>query len=112
MARPEKHEYEKRSQQVKIRLTMAEQEHLRSQASTCGQNVAEYVRHRVMGHRVESPARPKFNPTLVSEINRIGVNVNQLSRAVHMDREFVKYWQDIGTQLEAVLDKLVDEDGS
>lgn len=112
MARPKKHEMEKRNRVIAFRATVAEEEHLREQAANVGLSLSDYTRRRSVGHVVAAPARPKFDPALVSEVNRIGVNVNQLTQAVHMDREFVKYWREIGKELEALLEKLVDSDDS
>jgi hypothetical protein len=42
----------------------------------------------------------------LAEVNRIGVNVNQLARAVHTDRDFARYWQEIGQELHVVLEKV------
>jgi hypothetical protein len=108
MSRPEKHEHEKRSERFQFRLTIAEKEHVIEQATKLGIKPADYARNRVIGHRVEAPVRPKFDPALVSEVNRIGVNINQLARAVHTDRDFVKYWREIGGELESILEKLVE----
>ena len=44
--------------------------------------------------------------TLGSELRRIGVNVNHLARAVHTDRRFAAYWEDVGVALEAELVKI------
>lgn len=112
MARPEKHDHEKRTERFQFRVTIAEREHVLEQAAKIGIKPADYARNRTVGHVVAAPSRPKFDAKLVSEINRIGVNVNQLTQAVHMNRDFVKYWRDIGRELEAVLEKLVDSNGS
>lgn len=108
MVRPIKHKYEKRSEQVKIRLTIAEKEDLQNQADRAGYSVAEYVRRRAVGHVIAPASRPQFNPALVSEINRIGVNVKQLKQAVHMKNDFVKYWTEISDRVRNLILELVD----
>ena len=88
-------------------MTVAEEELVKEQAANCNLSVAEYTRRRTCGYTVAPLERPTFDPALVSEINRIGVNVNQLALAVHTDRDFVKYWRHIGDELERVLEKVV-----
>ena len=102
MARPKKADQEKRDQRFTLRLTMAEIEHLRVQAEAAGLQPHDYARQRIIGH-VVSPARQIADAALVSEINRIGVNVNQLARAIHNGRRFQEHWQTISHQLQEVL---------
>lgn len=112
MARPQKQAHEKRDQRFNLRLTLAEIEHVRSQAALAGLEPHDYVRRRVIGHKVSlSPSR-KVDPALVSEINRIGVNVNQLARSAHRGRDFVLYWQDVGTELQTIMKKIMRLHGS
>ena len=43
---------------------------------------------------------------LINEINRLGVNVNQLARAVHSDRTSPMDWRDLAAECERVLAKV------
>lgn len=106
MARPKKTDHEKRDQRFNLRLTVAEIEHLRAQAETAGLAPHEYARLRVTDHVVK-PARQHVDAALLAELNRIGVNVNQLARAVHTDRSFQEHWPIILRELRAVLEKVV-----
>ena len=106
MARPKKYDEEKRTERFNLRLTLAEIEHLGTQAAATGLAPHEYVRRRVLGH-VVAPAPRQADAALVSEINRIGVNVNQLARATHRCSDFTAYWREIGGQLEAVLRRVL-----
>lgn len=111
MARPRKDAGEARDQQVKLRLTMAEAEHLRTQAERAGLSVADYARRRMLGH-VVAPSAARADAALVSELNRIGVNVNQLARVAHVDPEFVRGWEYALTELRQVLARVTAAYGS
>jgi AMMECR1 domain-containing protein len=108
MARPRRKDNEQSTASVRAGLTDAEKVYLQDQAAKAGLSEAEYTRRRILGYAVPSASsRQRTDPVLINELNRIGVNVNQLSRAVHTDREFVKYWHDIGEELKRVLAKVL-----
>ena len=111
MPRPQKSPEEKRSEVARFRLTIAERAFLRSQADAAGLSEAEYLRKRALGLPVRA-ASERSDPALVSELNRIGVNVNQLARATHRGADFTQYWREIGTMLEGILAKVLSRDGS
>ncbi len=105
MPRPRKETPERREEQIKLRLTLAELEHLRTQAERAGLTAAEYGRRRILGHEV-TPRAARADAALVSELNRIGVNVNQLAHAVNTDPEFTRDWRFVLTELRHVLAKV------
>jgi hypothetical protein len=108
MGRPRKQIEERREASIRTDLTRAEKAYVKEQATRAALSEAEYTRRRVLGHAVVSPAGPRrADPALISELNRIGVNVNQLARAVHVGRDFVRHWREIGVELRTVLDKLL-----
>ncbi len=108
MARPRKQEHERRTASVRADLTEAEKVFVQEQAAKAGLSEAEYTRRRILGYAVVSPAAARrADPELIVAINRVGVLVNQLARAVHTDREFIKYWREIGAELKSVLAKVV-----
>lgn len=106
MARPEKQDGEKRSETARFRLTLAEREWLREQASRAGLSETEFMRRRVLGRPIPPAPSRSSDPALVSELNRIGVNVNQLARATHRGSDFVRYWNAVGEELRTVLGKV------
>ena len=112
MARPSKDPTELRTQRFNLRLTLAEIERLRANAAAAGLEPHEYARRRTLGHRIPPAPSRGADPALLSELNRIGVNVNQLARATHRGSDFTLYWREVGAKLEAVLGKLVGCDGS
>lgn len=83
MARPRKSEFEKRTAHLPpVRLTDAELVAIADQAKAAGLSVSEYARQRLAGGSVtvrdRRPARSQAR--LLSELNRCGVNLNQVAR--------------------------------
>ena len=90
MARPTKDDAAKRTERFNLRLTPAELAHVQQQAAHAGIGAHDYARRRVLGHRVP-PARSQIDATLLTELNRIGVNLNQLAmlpQELHERQEF------------------------
>lgn len=112
MARPRKQLGEKRDQRFNLRYTAAELAHIRAQAGKAGLDVHEYIRRKALSASVFAPiAARRSDPALVSELNRIGVNVNQLARATHRGGHFVGSWRDLQGELARVLKKIAGCDG-
>jgi len=102
MTRPTKTDLERRSEQVKIRLTLSEVEHLRDQARKAGLSLAGFVRRRALALTVQPPPS-RADAQLLAELNRIGVNVNQLARSANTGRTFAGDWQAIEEELSRLL---------
>lgn len=112
MARPRKQTDERRSEQTKERWTLAELEYLNEQAELAGITRAEFIRRRALGYSMPPAPSRSSDPALVSELNRIGVNVNQLARATHRGSDFTRYWADVGGELRQVLTRMLAQHGS
>ena len=113
MARPKKQPHEKRDgPPVGFRATLAEREFLATQAAAAGMTVSDYLRRRALGQKV-SPAPARVDAQLVSEINRLGmelkswgVNLNQLTRDENSGREFHGDWVALRDRLNYELDEV------
>jgi|TARA_B100000614_G_scaffold207349_1_gene189812 hypothetical protein len=79
MARPKKQPHEKRTASTRADLTLAEKQHVVSQAELAGLSEAEFVRRCILSMEVQ-PAPRRIDASLVSELNAIGVNLNQKVR--------------------------------
>ena len=87
MARPTKEPHEKRLETARFRVSLAEHEYIREQARNAGMTPTDYMRARTLGHRVApAPGTSAADPALVSELNRIGVNLNQITKAINAGR--------------------------
>jgi hypothetical protein len=86
MARPLKAPDERRDERLPApRVTAAEFGLVEGQAAAANLALPEYVRRCVLAQRV-APARAVADDRLLLELNRIGVNLNQIARALNSDR--------------------------
>ena len=86
MGRPRKAPEERRDERLPApRVTSDELGFVVQQANAAGIDMAEFIRRRALGRRV-APARAVADDRLLLEINRIGVNLNQISRAAHLGK--------------------------
>ncbi len=111
MARPLKEPDEKRSEVIPTRFTLSERVCLRQQAQAAGLTLAEFIRRRSLGLVVQPPPA-RADASLVSELNRIGVNVNQLARSQNSGREFRGDWQAVEGELRRLIAKVAKSYGS
>lgn len=86
MARPRLAPAERRDVQLPpVRVTAAELDFIARQADAARLPLSDYARRRLLGQRV-IPARSAADDRLVMELNRAGVNLNQIARAMNSDR--------------------------
>ncbi|MCP4282867.1 MAG: MobC family plasmid mobilization relaxosome protein [Gammaproteobacteria bacterium] len=84
MARPRKQTTEKRPRVVAYRVTDEEQARLEAKANQLGQSIGEYSRRAALRKRVVvQQAAPALSIGAIMELNRIGVNLNQLTRVAN-----------------------------
>ncbi len=128
--RPKLNEHERRSETLRARVTLAEQEYAEQQAAIAGLGVSEYVRRRTLDYVVPAgTGRRSVDPSLVVELNRLGLelkaigqNANQIARSVNAGRPSRISWDaviarimELGDEVESALVRVVDvaheEDG-
>lgn len=109
--RPVKQPNERRRAQQNVRFTLAELEDIRAQAAAAGLTVAEFIRRAALGLAVK-PLRTRVDAALISELNAIGNNVNQLARTVHRGRDLPSFWPAIANRLSTLLDEVAARYGS
>ena len=83
MARPRLGEEERRRRTVGVRVTEAEAAELRSRAQAARLSMGAYLRRRALGQRVRSAVERRLGAAELRELNRIGVNLNQMARALN-----------------------------
>lgn len=110
MARPRKHPREQRSERFNLRFTIAERAHIDQQAAAAGIDATSFLRRRALGYRVPS-AESRADPALLSELNRIGVNVNQIARNLNAGRPERQDVDVVLAELRGVLDRLASHPG-
>ena len=68
---------------VGVRVTEAEAEELQERAQDARLSVGAYLRRRGLGQRVRMAAERRLGAAELRELNRIGVNLNQMARAMN-----------------------------
>ena len=86
MARPRLNPAERRTRQINVRVTEAEAVALAEQAGRARLTVAAYLRRRGLRRRVRAVRERRLAAEDRRELNRIGVNLNQMVRAMHTGR--------------------------
>lgn len=86
MARPRK--AERRTRQINIKLTEREQAWLHGRAKASGMRPAEFGRDQLLADRHILRKPPEtgrhLDPLFLSQLSRIGNNLNQLTRRCHL----------------------------
>jgi len=105
VSRPKKTDGDRRDRLGQFRMTAEEELSVKMNAAAAGLSVAEFLRRRAFSLTV-TPPPSRADAQLLAEINRIGVNVNQLAFAQNADREFKGDWQALRDELARVLEKV------
>ncbi len=107
MARPKKYPDELRSERLSgLRLTLAERLEIETKAAAVGLPVMEYQRRTALGLRI--PRRQIIDAGLVSALNRLGVNLNQITMAMHQTGQLPPELPALLARIDALLDQAVD----
>jgi hypothetical protein len=108
MARPKKAPEELRTARLSgIRLTEAEREHIALMAERAGLDIAEFCRRAILGQRILA-RRASVNERLIVELNKIGVNLNQIAHAVNGGRGLAADTPDLLRQLQATIAEVLE----
>ena len=83
MARPRLGADERRTRTLGVRLTAGEAEALGEQARAARLSLGAYVRRRALGQRVRVLEERRLGAEEMRELNRIGVNLNQIARQLN-----------------------------
>jgi hypothetical protein len=103
MARPRKDPQERRAAALPpVRLTEAELMDLAEQASASGLTLSDFVRQRLTTGRVVVPAIRR-DAQLLAELNRVGVNLNQIAHRLNRGQGYPADLADALTALRNVL---------
>lgn len=112
MARPKLAPDERRDDRLPgLRLTAAERAFIETQAARAGIPWTDYARRRLLGQTV-APARATTDDRLLIEINRVGVNLNQITARFHMTGDLAEDFRDTLTELRRVMALMTAAHGS
>lgn len=112
MARPQKDKLEARSAHLPpVRLTEAELANVVELAADAGLSVSEFTRQRIFtGRTTPRPTLPEAQ--LLSELNRCGVNLHQVVRALNAGRGLPTSADSTFAALRSVLERVARNYGS
>ena len=94
---------EKRTKAIKIRLT--DEEHERLKELQQGNELATWMRTTCLN--IGAAQQAKADPQILRELNKIGVNMNQIARAVNNHRADYSAIQQALSQINDQLDEII-----
>jgi len=105
--RPKKAAAERRTQQRKLNLTIAEEAFIEEQAKTAGVTLAEFARRRCLFRPVTAPPA-QIDAKLLYELNAVGVNLMQMMRDERFERghRSAQDWSELHNRLSQVIEKV------
>ena len=83
MPRPRIDQTEQLSERVTLRFSPAEIAAVRSKAETARRSVSAFARAAILRGKVQVAMKAQADAALIAELKRIGVNLNQIARAVN-----------------------------
>lgn len=111
MARPPLRPEERRDDRLpNLRVTAAERSLVEERASAAGLTLVEYCRRAIFKSRI-APKRGTVDQALLVELNRIGVNLNQIAHRVNADKGLPSDFPYVLAELREAVQKVV-ADGS
>jgi len=80
--RPAKPAHEARTESVALRITAVERDRIQQEARRAGLALSTYCRRVLLGHSVQ-PAITETDAAALADLNRVGVNLNQIARQLN-----------------------------
>lgn len=106
MARPKKQKLDKRTMQLPpIRVTLSEYACVKTQADNVPMSLTAFIRDLALSKKVK-PRKTKLESSFLVELNRIGVNLNQIAHAQNTGRDNPASLQHTLNELMALMTKI------
>ena len=111
MARPKKSTEDKRTHRLPhVRCTAAEYAQIQARSAQAGIGTSEFVRRMVLDGTVKvTPSKSPFDFALVNELNKIGTNLNQLTRIGNSTGQMPGGLEVIWKKLDVLLDQIIEQ---
>lgn len=107
MARPPLPKAERRDDRLpNLRVTAAERALVEERAEAAGLSLVEYCRHAIFKTRI-APKRGTIDQALLVELNRVGVNLNQIARHFNAGRDLPPDFPDVLAEIRAAVQKVL-----
>jgi hypothetical protein len=109
MARPAKAAAKTRNNRITFRTTPDEQARIDARAAQAGMVRSDFVRHMALTGKVTVKQKKHPNFQLIHELNKIGVNLNQLVHAAHIRGKLPDSIHAICNEIERLVDQAAGE---
>ena len=109
MARPRLKPEDRRRRQINVRVTEAEAAALSEHAGRARLTVAAYLRARGLRRPVRSAPERRLAAEDRRELNRVGVNLNQITRQLHTRRAVPQGLRAAVERVAALVESILDE---
>ena len=90
-----------------VRVTAAELAHVQEQAARAGLSLTDYCRRVVLRHHV-APAITDTDEAALADLNRIGVNLNQLARRANASGKIPPHLAEVLAEVRAVVEHIAE----
>ncbi len=110
MARPRKPTQSKRCAWIGYRVTADDKARIVAQAERAGLRLGEYARRSALTTEIKIQPTPRADFETADQLRRLGVNLNQIARAVNTGGQLPAYLERLCERIETTLDKIFDED--
>jgi len=110
MARPKISSAEKRSVKFSLQLTLSEKQQLSQLAEVCGKPTAKLAREKIFRGRFPEPKIALTDLRVYTELKKIGINLNQLTRKANagvITVELLSTLYKLEQRLDIIIAKLV-----
>lgn len=108
MARPPLQPEERKDEVLPaVRVTASERAFVEEQAANAGLSLSEYQRLRLLKKKV-APRRVSADQKLLVELNRVGVNLNQIAHKVNSGRSLPPDFPDVLAEVRAAVQKVLN----
>lgn len=108
--RPGKPQKDARSATVIFRVTADQRQQIEAAAAAAGVSVSNYARALVLTARPPRQPRGRADAAALSELNRVGVNLNQIARALNRGDGIPPDLGETLARVQAAVDKLAGGD--
>ena len=110
MARPRKKQDDHRRNFIGFRVTDDELAMINQRASAAGVLQSEFMRQVATSGRVRYSRRVTTDPVVIAELNRIGVNLNQLTKTANSVGKVPPALDQLCHKIEAIVMKAIGRD--
>jgi len=90
-----------------VRVTAAELAHVQEQAARAGLSLTDYCRRVVLRHHV-APAITDTDEAALADLNRIGVNLNQLARRANASGKIPPHLAEVLAEVRAAVERIAE----